>query len=176
MRRAAVVLLCLLLAACTSGSAEPEIESEPAAATPTGPIPPGQAAVVGDYEVTVLDVPDIPAEEVLAENPLNDPPPAGSRFLVVRLAAAFVGQERGHFNFDTTFEVVGPDGTVYGRRDAACGYVPDDISYSGETFPGERIEGNACRIVPDGPVDGYQVRLRPLVEPDSPGVLFLLPQ
>lgn len=175
--RTLTTALCLVLAACTPSmeqTREPSPAPPPAAGV-DGPVPAGQPAVVGDYEVTVIGVPEIPAEEVVAENPQNDPPPAGSRFLLVRLGAAFVGEERGHFNFDTTFEVVGADGTAYRRQDASCGYVPDDISYRGETFPGQRIEGNACRVVPDRPAADYRVRLRPLIEPDAPGVEFALP-
>lgn len=173
-----LVSAAVLLAACTGGSGEAS-PSPPAtasaAADPDGPVPPGAAARVGDYEITVLGVEEARVDDVLRENELNDPPAPGSVFLMFRLRAAFVGEGGGLFSFDTVFEALGPGGEVYDRPKHGCGYVPDDITYQGQTFPGDAIEGNACREVPEDQVDRLQVRMRPYVEPDEPGVVFDLP-
>jgi hypothetical protein len=172
--RATTWAVLFLLAALACAPPQPP-PPQPPAGTLEDPVPPGQPAEVGGYEITVLDVVPDGSAEVQAENPDNPDPPAGRTLPLIRLRTTRVDDNPGLFVYDMTFAMVAPDGAVFDRSNATCGYVPDDASYIGTLQPGDSREINVCRTVRAEDLGRLRVWLRPFREPDDPGVYFALP-
>ena len=108
------------------------------------PIQLGEPAIVGEWEIRVIDTTPNATEIVLEENQFNDPPVEGNQFFITRIEATYVGDESGDFWIDTSLKAVDDGGVVYEGMDARCGVIPDNITDRGEAFPGATIEGNTC--------------------------------
>lgn len=117
------------------------------------PVPRGEPAVVGDWEILVIDTIPDGTQAVMDENQFNDPPVEGNQFFIARIQATYIGDESGEFWLDTTLNAVDDGGVVYDGMDSYCGVIPDDISDRGEVFPDATIEGNTCWSVNSGMID-----------------------
>jgi len=107
------------------------------------PIPTGQAALIGSWEITVIGSAPDATDLVTAENTFNDPPNAGNQFLLVQVQATNrgIGSETP---FEVmTFSAVGPSSVAYSYEDD-CGVVPDPFPDFTEVFAGGTVEGNLC--------------------------------
>ena len=139
------------LAGPCEGEPTPPPESEPTppegepGTSRTNPVPLGQAGRVADWDVSVAAVDDDATDEVLAENPFNEPPAAGSQFVIVRVRGTYAGGDSDHLWLHS-FNAVGDAAVTY--QDRGCGVIPDPLDDAGEAFPGGTVEGNVCFEVP----------------------------
>jgi hypothetical protein len=114
--------------------------------TQADPFSLGSTAIVGDWDVTVLELREATAE-IAAANRSNDPPPDGFVYVLVRLRGTFQGDGEGDFFTDLGVGYVDPDGQTY--RDYDCLAVePDSILHQPSVTAGKSVEGNLCLQVP----------------------------
>lgn len=135
--RIALILGALLLVI-------PFSESAAAQSTRDQPVPVGQTAAVGNYEITLLDVTPDANAIVAAENQFNAPPEPGHQFYMVRIAATYTGTEPGTPWIDLSFRAVGASGVGYTEFDNSCGVIPEEASNYSDVFEGAQIQFNIC--------------------------------
>ena len=90
------------------------------------------------------------AAEILAENPSNDPPAEGSRFVIARTRIAWVG---GNASDKTSvgiarFSLVGSSSVGFSAIDNPCGALPYEMPYI-ELSGGEAAELDVCFEIPE---------------------------
>lgn len=139
------------------------------------PVPAGEAARVGDWEVTVLSVVPDAGQVVLAENSFNDPPAEGRRFFMVELAATYRGESSESVLWGLSMSAVGESLVAYGGFEDSCGVIPDDIESSAEVFPGGTVTGNVCWQVGDADADSLVLIVDEALSFDSDRVFMALP-
>ncbi len=173
MKRALVVVLAVVLAACGAsqarqmpglGGVRAERPTAAGAAVPvtttTTTVAPeqetlmlGESARVGDWVLRVASVDGDGTEEVLAHNQFNEPPPEGMQFFLADLEATYLGDASATLWLDLTLTAIGPDGTRFESFEPSCGVVPDDVDFAGEAFPGGTVTGATCWAVDSEIVD-----------------------
>jgi hypothetical protein len=152
--------------------ATPSITQVPATrdpSAPTGtrdnPYPLGSQFELGDWSVTVNSV-DLDAwPEIEAENPFNEPPAAGRKFVMFHATTTYNGTETGDVRFDLDWGIVGSLGNTFGLADY-CGVIPDDLNDAGELFPGATAVGNVCVSAESAQIEGATIQVEQfLVDP-----------
>jgi len=138
----------VVLAAALSGCIEPAVTPpEPTTAPPVtvvaGPLPPGIAAAVGDWEVAVLAATPDATDAVLARNRYNDPPAPGRVYTMVRIAATYRGVGVQSPFSGLTFLAVGPSAGTYDHSHR-CGVIPDPFPDGTGVYSGGTVVGNLC--------------------------------
>lgn len=92
-------------------------------------------------------------EAIAAENPFNEPPPAGSRFALVNLTLTNGTDENIHSSFAVSVGMVGSANREYDASNAYCqAVIPTPMFDGGELFPGGSFTGNICLVVPEAEV------------------------
>lgn len=134
------------------------------------PIPSGDAAVVGDYEVMVIGFTPDATDVVLDFNEFNDPPPDGSVYTLIRLEFTYVGDESGEPWLDVSWAGVGDSSVSSEVGD--CFSYPDDLFELGELFPGGTADGNICLTVVEDDVDSLLLILEETFSVDETRVFF----
>jgi hypothetical protein len=121
------------------------------------PLPLGVARRGFDgWEVFVVRADFDVVQEVMAENPLNEPPAAGNTFVLVRLNATNrevepdAGEETAEFSPGVTYRLVDAEGNEFASFDEPrCGVIPDGFAFLDNPQPrGGAVEGNICFQVP----------------------------
>lgn len=133
------------------------------------PIPLGQEARTGDWQVKVVDAELNATQLILDENMFNGPPVDGSQYVLVSLEATYVGAESSTFWLDLTYSFVGGGGD---RFETGVTVVPDPITDEGEAFPGDTITGNLVFEVASDQVLGGTLRLKEAFSCDKACVFF----
>lgn len=117
------------------------------------PFPIGSTVVYdGIWSVTVIEVTPDGDEDILAHHELNDPPPDGEHYVLVRMEVTNDGAEGVSFPVGR-LRAVGPSTVVYGQFDDDCGLVPDALTIR-EISPGETMNGWICWSIRTGDIDG----------------------
>lgn len=117
----------------TRGSGEPDDTSDPRDPTTessegpadgpgsaSDPLPLGETARVGDYDVTVVAVDFDATDEIRAVNEFNEPP-TNDDYALVDIKVTYVGDEEGTPSSDLTATLNGGDGVQYEQFE--CGAV-----------------------------------------------------
>ncbi len=124
-------------------------------APPNGPgtsreeaVPPGKTVQASDLEVTLLDADLDATEAALAQNEFNEPPVAGSRYVVMRVRVRHAGAAPDTVQVSTSdFKLTGSRNVLYdGFGDTSCGFIDGEIG--GEMFLGGELEGIVCFQIP----------------------------
>ncbi len=186
-----VALVGLVLAGCDTGPAEgaggtiaepgasteaspdateaPDSETgddaagDAAIGTRGNPAPIGATAVIGDWDVTIVEVDRDAADAVLAANQFNDEPADGRSFVLWSIEAVYNGEESGTAWIDLNWKVVGAAGNSFGGgMDDYCGVIPDSINDKGETFAGGTVTGNVCVSADTDQLDGGTILVEEL--------------
>ena len=130
-------------------------DAESALGTRGNPAPIGTTAVIGDWDVTIIEVDRDGTAAVLAENQFNDGPDEGRSFVLWAIEAVYNGQESGTAWIDLNWKIVGSAGNSFGSgMDDYCGVIPDSVNDAGETFPGGTVSGNVCVSADTDQLDG----------------------
>jgi hypothetical protein len=142
--------------------------------TRENPIPIGETAQMGEWEITVTDtIPDA-QQAIMDENQFNDPPEEGMQFFIAALSATYLGEESSNFWIDVRLRAVDDGGVAYDGMDAYCGVIPDNISDRGEAFTGATIEGNTCWAVSSEHTNSLVMIVEPLFSWDRERLFFAL--
>lgn len=147
----------------------------PATGTRDDPIPLGQAAVVGPWEVTVtqavLDADDI----VLNHSEFNPSPQPGNHFVLVELQATRAAAPEAtaaRFSYEVFAQFLGRGGVAY---DEAFGDIPDPLAETGAVAPGDSVTGHLLFEAPSVEIAGGLLRLfTEALAPDDRAVFFAL--
>lgn len=112
------------------------------------PIPRGQSLLVPEgWQITVVNfIPDA-TQVVLDENPSNQPPDAGFKYVIVRVSATNVSAgDPASFDGPIVLSLVGSRNVVYDTFTRSCGIIPQEIGFDipSEVFTGGVVEGNEC--------------------------------
>jgi hypothetical protein len=167
-------------ASSTVSTSAPSTTTTTTAATTTtvpvqvGPVEPGSTQLVGDWELTVLAVNRDAADVVLAENSFNDSPVENHQFVLVRIAARYVGSDSKSIFAGLSYSTVGANEIIYDYSDN-CGVFPDDLQTFTEVFPGGLLVGNVCWAVPATQVNSLELRAEPAFSFEDLEIAFVLP-
>jgi hypothetical protein len=110
--------------------------------------------VSNGWTATVLGYDPDATAAVLAANQFNTPPPAGQRFVTIRVAATFNGRSDAQKSTvsDLSFKAVGAKGLAYNSYD--CGASLDTpLETFSDVFAGATTEGDICFLVDDADAD-----------------------
>lgn len=135
-------------------------------------VPIGQAAAVGPWTLTVVEVNPDATDVVLAENQFNEPPGEGEQFYIARIEGTYNGDESSTFWLDMSLKSIGDSSVAYEGFDGSCGVIPDDFDQAGETFPGGTIIGNVCWNVRSADVGSLVMIAEESFTPDQDRVFF----
>jgi hypothetical protein len=119
-----------------------------AAATPArlSPISIGTATDVGEgWQATVTGPASDITDTVLSENPFNEPPPEGRRFIGVPVKYSYNGTESSSSALSVTIKAVGSSNQ---QLASDCGVVPGEVDFFSDIFAGGTVEGLICFVVP----------------------------
>ena len=109
--------------------------------TRADPIPRGQSAEVGDWEVKIVGWKRNATADVMAENRFNSSPEDGVQFAIVTLQIKYVGDETGG-PYDLRVKAVGERNVGYDSGD--CGVIPNPYYDISDVFPGGEVKANWC--------------------------------
>lgn len=125
-----------------SGTGAPEDQG-----TRTSPYPLGSVITDGDWQVTVNSVTADANDAVAAENSFNDPPPAGSQYLLANVTITYTGANpEGETPF-ATIRYVTADGNTVNSYDSMT-VAPDALDTLSPLFQGASTTGNLVFTVP----------------------------
>lgn len=110
----------------------------------TEPIPVGTSSLVGTYTVQVVAVEPDATDQILTDQPYNDPPEEGNQFFRVTVSVTNQGDETSSVWWDLNFNTVGDQAIGYTEYTNSCGYVPNGIYDAPELAPGESAEFDVC--------------------------------
>ena len=137
-----------------------EETAEEALGTRDNPLPVGTRIEMGDWTLAVTEVTLDATEQVMAENPFNDPPVEGRQFVMLSVDATYEGDDSGTAWLDFSWAIVGAAGNTFGTgMDDYCGVIPDPLDDTGETFPGGSVSGNVCVSVETDQIEGGTIRI-----------------
>ena len=115
--------------------------------TRTNPYPLGSVITDGDWQVTVNSVTPDANDAVDAENQFNDPPPAGSQYLLANVTITYTGTDpQGAIPF-TTVRYVTAEGNTVNSYDSGV-VTPDALDTLSPLFQGASTTGNLAFAVP----------------------------
>ena len=124
--------------------------------TRDAPVPAGQIADIGgDWRLQVLDViPDASAQMAAADE-FFQPAPAGSTYMLVKLALGYFGTEDPKTGFEPDLAVFGTSSTAL--DDFCLVTVPGEVDLFNYIFSGGVVTGNACFIAPVAEAGTFQL-------------------
>lgn len=138
------------------------------------PVPVGQTATVGDYEVTVVSVAPFANDIVAAENPFNEAPATGSQFSIATVSTTYVGSDSGSPAFELNFQSVGVSNSSYTTFNNSCGVVPNDQFLVSELFTGGTAEFNVCWSIESSDADSLVMYVESILDFNAQPVWFSL--
>ena len=140
--------------------------------TRESPIPVGASALVGDYEVSVVNYQPDATDTVLDYNEFNEPPLEDAVYSLITLSITYIGDESGDPWLDLIWSGVG--GSDVSAESRECLTFPNDIFEAGELFGGGMVETNVCLTVTHTDVDSLILILEETFSFDSEPVFFAL--
>ena len=152
-----------------------EEPAEVALGTRDNPLPVGTRMEMGDWTLAVTDVTLDATEQVMAENPFNDPPVDGRQFVLFAVDATYEGEDSGTAWLDFSWAIVGSAGNTFGTAmDDYCGVIPNSLDDTGETFPGGSVSGNVCVSAESDQVEGGTIRIEETFSFDDTRAFYAL--
>lgn len=119
------------------------------------PIAVGTATDVGEGWTLTVNGLNPDAAGTLAVNEFNDPPPAGSAFVLVDVTLQYEGEESGSPTI-IDFHVAG-DSNVAGRVGSCSQSWDGELDRFSEVFGGGTLSGELCFEVPESDLDSIQM-------------------
>lgn len=124
--------------------------------TRDAPVPVGQIADIGNgWRLQVLEVIPDAAAQMAADDQFFDPAPAGSTYMLVKIALGYFGTEDPKIGFEPDVDVFGTFSTALDNFCPAT--VPDEVSFFNYVFSGGVVVGNACFIAPIAEAGSFQL-------------------
>lgn len=119
-------------------------QSDESGASASTPVPLETAGVVGDFEITVLNVLPNADEMVMAFNEFNSQPQPGNQFFLVQLQVTYIGESSATPWSALTMEASGASEVLYSDFGNSCGVIPDSDNAGLELFNGGTVTYNIC--------------------------------
>lgn len=116
------------------------------------PIPPGQAYVLGLYEISVVGVDRDATETLASHDSINPRPPAGSQHVIVEVNVRYTENE-GFGSPSSIPFFLSAGGERWNDIEAECGIVPDSILDAPTLTGGDEGTWNTCFTVPSPHID-----------------------
>ena len=124
--------------------------------TQDSPVPAGQIADIGgDWRMQVLDVIPDAGEVIAASDEFYDAPPAGTTYMLVKIALGYFGMEDPKVGFEPDLAVLGSANIALDNFCLAT--VPDEVDFFNYVFSGGVLIGNACFIAPIDQAGTFQL-------------------
>ncbi len=124
--------------------------------TREAPVPVGQIADIGgDWRVQVLEVIPDAGEVMEAADQFYDAPPAGTTYMLVKIALGYFGTEDPKVGFEPDLDVFGSANVSLDNFCLAT--VPDEVSFFSYLFSGGVVVGNVCFIAPIDQAGTFQL-------------------
>jgi hypothetical protein len=124
--------------------------------TRDNPVPAGQIADIGaDWRLQVLDVIPDASAQMAAVDEFFQPPPAGSTYMLVKVALGYFGAEDPKVGFEPDFAVLGSSSIAL--DDFCLTTVPDEVDFFNYMFSGGVVVGNACFVAPIAEAGTFQL-------------------
>jgi hypothetical protein len=142
--------------------------------TRVDPVPIGQAARVGDFELSVISVTPNANDIVATENEFNDLPTANNQFFLVTVSATCVGAASGNPSFDLDYLAVGASSSSYAMYTNTCGVVPNDLYSVTDQFTGGTTEFNICWQVESADAESLVMYVESFLSFNDPPVWFAI--
>ena len=115
--------------------------------TRDAPVPAGQLADIGgDWRLQVLDVIPDAGEVIAANDEFYDAPPAGTTYMLVKIALGYFGAEDPKIGYEPDLAVLGSENIALDNFCLAT--VPNQVDFFNYVFSGGVVVGNACFIAP----------------------------
>ncbi len=130
----------------------------PAGVTGThdAPVPVGQVADIGgDWRLQVLDVIPDAGEVMAAGDEFYDAPPAGSTYMLVKVALGYFGSEDPKTGSQASLSVLGSANVAL--ENFCSANVPDEVDFFNYLFSGGVVLGNMCFAAPIDQAGTFQL-------------------
>ncbi|MCK5890498.1 MAG: hypothetical protein KAG51_02255 [Aeromicrobium sp.] len=122
-------------------------EGDPAGASRDNPLPIGSTIESEEWTLTLNGVNLDANGQVAAENPFNEPAPAGTTYILVNYTLTYTGDDPAGATPWSTVEYVTVDGNTINSYDSFV-VVPDEIDTLSTLYSGASVSGNVGLAVP----------------------------
>lgn len=136
------------------------------------PVPIGQAARVGDFEVTVTSATPNANDVVGNQSLFLEPLAPGHQYFLVTLSTTYVGVATGNPSFELDYLAVGASSSSYSPFTNSCGILTNDHLNATEQFPGGTVEFNVCWQVESSDADSLVMYVESFLDFDAEPVWF----
>lgn len=136
------------------------------------PVPLGQTARVGDYEVTVLSAVANANDVVGNQSIYLEPVAPGNQYYVVTLSTTYVGAATGNPSFEFDYQAVGASNSSYSALTNSCGMLNNDFLGLTEQFPGATAESTVCWQVESDDADSLVMYIDSILDFNGHSVWF----
>jgi hypothetical protein len=149
--------------------------STPLESSRENPVPVGEVATVGDYEVSVISV-ESNADEIVTADGISEPPAEGHQYFMVRIAVTYVGSTAGNPGAELNPQAVGEQSTSYTWFNNMCGFgsFEDTLILATELFEGGSAEYNVCWQIDSEDEDSLVMYIESNVDFNADPVWFSL--
>ncbi|MFK0002126.1 MgtC/SapB family protein [Paenarthrobacter sp. NPDC090522] len=128
--------------------------------TRANPYPLGSTIESKDWRVVVNSVTLAATDAVMAANQFNDPPAAGSEYILINYSVTYIGDDpQGQMPF-TSLEYVTPQGNSLSGSDKSV-VAPDEINTFKTLYSGATVSGNDAIEVPSATAGQGVLAIRP---------------
>ncbi|WP_210748923.1 DUF4352 domain-containing protein [Nocardia vermiculata] len=134
--------------------------------TRTNPYPLGSTISGGDWKVTVNSVTPDANDAVAGENPFNDPPSAGSQYLMANVTITYIGTDPQGETPYASISYVTADGNTVNSYDSAA-VVPESLDTTSPLFEGASTTGNVSFAVPSATATQGTLAVEPTMFTDK---------
>lgn len=150
-----------------AGNAPAAENSAAQAGTRENPSPLGSAVESKDWRVVVNSVTFAASDAVAAANQFNDPPAAGSEYILVNYSATYLGDDaNGQTPMFVSVDYVTADGKTIDQFDQSV-VAPDAIDSSNTLYKGGTVTGNIAIQVPTATADQGVLAVEPGIIADK---------
>jgi hypothetical protein len=127
--------------------------------TKDNPVPVDAAFQIGDWRITVTGVLANATQTILQYSPLNPSPPNGTQYVLIHLAATYLGVGSDSFWLTYDWRFIGSKGTVFADS-FSYAVAPDSIFDVGVTPHGGSAYGNLLFLVSSDQVNDGLLMLK----------------
>ena len=132
--------------------AVPPVDTAGDAGTRGNPLAIGSFADLGEWFVRV-DAVNPDAADVIDDNFLNDPAPAGSRYVLADITVGYFGTEPDQSTSSLNLRALGPNNVATDTWSASCGFLDNSLD-AVSLFPGGVASGAVCFVVDESQLNG----------------------
>lgn len=142
--------------------------------TRENPVPMGQTARVGDFEVTVTSATPYANDIIGSQAVYLEPLTPGYQYFLVTVSTTYVGAATGNPSFELDYQAVGASNSSYSAWQNSCGMLTNDIFNVTELFPGGTAEYSVCWQVESSDAASLVMYVEPTAQFDAPPVWFVI--